>query len=231
VGPQTAYHTLDSIRATLNSQDITGLSSEANTILYGYSGGGLATEWATQFHPSYAPTLKVIGAAMGGLPTNIANTYRHVNNEPLSELNVLATLGLANAYSEVNRYVNKHLLPKYKKAFFYPRVRCGPHAGIDDQPALINMNITAMFDNGDDILADFKELIDEIGLMGQRISEDNTPNFPLYIWAGTNDDVVRQSQISVLWSTSSVPQGPRSYMFRGRFKAILLPCCQGGTGS
>ena len=191
LGPQAAYHTLDSIRAALNSQDITGLSSDANTILYGYSGGGFATEWATEFHASYAPTLKVIGAAMGGLPTNILNTYRHVNNGPFSELCVLATLGLANAYSKVNDYVNEHLLPEYKKAFFYPRVRCGPHAGIDAQPALSNMNITAMYDNGDDILTDFKELIEEIGVMGQRICENNTPNFPLYIWAGTNDDVVR----------------------------------------
>ena len=191
VGPQTAYHTLDSIRAALNSQHITGLNPEANTILYGYSGGGLATEWATEFHSSYAPTLKVIGAAMGGLPTNITKTYQNVNNGTFSELNVLATLGLANAYPKVDAYVKEHLRSDYKKAFFYPRVRCGPQAGIDPQPALSKMNITAMYDNGDDILTDFRHILNKVGVMGKHIKEDNTPNFPLYIWAGTNDDVVR----------------------------------------
>ncbi|CAG7952657.1 unnamed protein product [Penicillium salamii] len=191
VGPQSAYQTLDSIRAALNSQDITGLNPEANTVLYGYSGGGLATEWATEFHASYAPTLKVIGAAMGGIPTYIANTYRHVNNGPFSELNVLATLGLANAFPIVNDYVKEHVLPEYAPAFFYPRVRCGPHHGIEKQPALSKVNITAIFDNGDDLLDDFSDLLEEVGIMGKRISEVNTPNFPLYIWAGTNDDVIR----------------------------------------
>ncbi|KAJ5326496.1 hypothetical protein MYU51_009989 [Penicillium brevicompactum] len=191
VGPQTAYHTLDSIRAALNSQHITGLSSEAKTILYGYSGGGFATEWATEYHASYAPALNIIGAAMGGLPTNITNTYLHVNGGKFSELNVLATLGLANAYSNVSDYVDEHILPDYKDPFFYPRVRCGPQACLDRQPSLSNVNISLLYDNGDAVLHHFDELLAEIGVMGQQIREDNRPHFPLYIWAGTNDDVVR----------------------------------------
>lgn len=191
VGPQSAYHTLDSIRAALNSQHITGLSSEANTILYGYSGGGFATEWATEYHASYAPTLNVIGAAMGGLPTNTTNTYLHVNGGGFSELNVLATLGLANAYPEVDAYVKKHILPEYSDAFFYPRVRCGPQACLDRQPALSKVNISLLYENGDTVLHHFDKLLAEVGVMGQQIREDNRPHFPLYIWAGTDDDVVR----------------------------------------
>ncbi|KAI9932555.1 hypothetical protein ASPWEDRAFT_33447 [Aspergillus wentii DTO 134E9] len=190
VGPQAAYQTLDSIRAAFNATDLTGLSEDANVILFGYSGGGLATEWATEYHAHYAPELNVVGAAMGGLPTHIAKTYQGVNNGTFSELDVLATLGLMNAFPQVEDYVNEHLLPEYRDVFFYPRVRCGPHEGIEEQPALSKYNITTLFDNGDGILEHFEKLLEKVGVMGQHVDKDHHPSFPLYIWQGTNDPVV-----------------------------------------
>lgn len=43
VGPQSAFHTLDSIRAALQSTEYTNISSGAKIIMFGYSGGAFAT--------------------------------------------------------------------------------------------------------------------------------------------------------------------------------------------
>ncbi|GFF51209.1 Secretory lipase [Aspergillus lentulus] len=68
VGPQTAYHVLDSIRAAFNFKDKIGLQPNARTVLYGFSGSAYATEWASEMRPSCALVLtQIVGAAMGVL--------------------------------------------------------------------------------------------------------------------------------------------------------------------
>jgi hypothetical protein len=58
--------TLDSIRAALASESITGVSPQAKIQLWGYSGGALASEWASELQKSYAPETPIIGMALGG---------------------------------------------------------------------------------------------------------------------------------------------------------------------
>jgi hypothetical protein len=67
-GPVYGYNTLDSLRAALSSP-ATGLTSTTKIGLAGYSGGAIATEWAAQLAPSYAPEINsdIVGAAMGGV--------------------------------------------------------------------------------------------------------------------------------------------------------------------
>lgn len=54
-GIQAGQATLDSVRAALSSGNLTGISSEAEYQMWGYSGGSLASEWAAELQPSYAP--------------------------------------------------------------------------------------------------------------------------------------------------------------------------------
>jgi hypothetical protein len=49
-----------------------GVSSSTKVGMMGYSGGAIATEWASELAPSYAPTLRIIGAAAGGVPVDFA---------------------------------------------------------------------------------------------------------------------------------------------------------------
>ena len=67
-GPEYGMNTLDSIRAALSSSTV-GLPDTARVAMLGYSGGAIATEWAAELAPAYAPDLdrRLIGAAMGGL--------------------------------------------------------------------------------------------------------------------------------------------------------------------
>jgi hypothetical protein len=78
-GPVYGYNTLDSLRAALSSP-ATGLSTASKIGLAGYSGGAIATEWAAELAPSYAPDINadLVGAAMGGVLVDPAHNLKYV---------------------------------------------------------------------------------------------------------------------------------------------------------
>ena len=78
-GQESGWDTLDSIRAA--EQDL-GLPASAKVALTGYSGGSIATEWASELAPAYAPELNVVGAAEGGIPVDFAHNLDYINGSP-----------------------------------------------------------------------------------------------------------------------------------------------------
>ncbi|GFF30602.1 lipase 10 [Aspergillus udagawae] len=185
VGPQSAYQTLDSIRAAMRSGDITGIDKDAESVLFGYSGGGYASEWAVEFHHDYALDVNIIGAAIGGPPPNIMKTYRQVNGI-LSTLNVWAMLGVMNAIDDINEWMDGDLKDEHREKFLGARQRCSEP---EDKPPKIPTwaNINNWFKNGDEFLTRFESKLTEIGVMGNRITDETAPKFPLYIYQGTSD--------------------------------------------
>jgi hypothetical protein len=77
-GQESGYGTLDAIRATEN---YLGVSSSTKVGRVGYSGGSIATEWAAELAPSYAPELHIVGAAAGGVPVDFAHNLTYVNGD------------------------------------------------------------------------------------------------------------------------------------------------------
>jgi Secretory lipase len=75
-GQEEGYNTLDAIRATENYE---GDSSSTKVGMFGYSGGAIATQWASELQPSYAPSLHIIGAASGGIPVDLAHNLTYIN--------------------------------------------------------------------------------------------------------------------------------------------------------
>jgi hypothetical protein len=79
-GTLSGQATLDGVRAVLNAAGSVGLAKgAARYALYGYSGGGLATEWASELARKYAPELKFAGIAMGGITPNITKVLFNIN--------------------------------------------------------------------------------------------------------------------------------------------------------
>jgi hypothetical protein len=77
-GQESGYGTLDGIRATesfLNDPATTPVG------MVGYSGGSIATEWASELAPAYAPQLNLIGAAAGGVPVDFAQNLTYINGD------------------------------------------------------------------------------------------------------------------------------------------------------
>ncbi|MET7993977.1 lipase family protein [Amycolatopsis sp. NPDC005232] len=98
----TAHGVLDGIRAA-QSFPPAGLAGPSTpTGLIGYSGGALASEWANELQPRYAPELKFAGVAAGGVPADLDYIARHIDGGPFAGIYVGAAVGLARAYPEID---------------------------------------------------------------------------------------------------------------------------------
>jgi len=98
--PVYGYNTLDSLRAALSSP-ATGLAPGTKIGLAGYSGGAIATEWAAQEAPAYAPEINsdIVGAAMGGVLVDPAHNLRYVEgSSSWASIIPMSLDGLARAY-------------------------------------------------------------------------------------------------------------------------------------
>jgi hypothetical protein len=93
---------LDAVRAAQRFAPA-GLRGAATPVgLWGYSGGGHATAWASELQPAYAPELDVKGVAEGGVPADIEVTARHLDGGPFSGLYLAAAVGISRAYPEID---------------------------------------------------------------------------------------------------------------------------------
>ena len=185
VGTQSGYQTLDSLRAATASGLITGIDERAEIALFGYSGGGYASEWAVELHHNYAEDVNIIGAALGGLPTNILTTYQNMLGI-FSPLNVWAMLGMMNAFPDMNKYMEEDLKPERLEQFLGPRQRCS-EPEVPPERIPVDGDINSWFKHGDSFLGEFDSQIIDIGVMGRRISAATAPKYPLYIFRGGLD--------------------------------------------
>ncbi|HEX4465973.1 MAG TPA: lipase family protein [Solirubrobacteraceae bacterium] len=110
-GPVYGYNTLDSLRAALNSP-ATGLSPATKIALAGYSGGAIATEWAAQLAPTYAPDINadLVGAAMGGVLVEPAHNLKYVEGSSTwASIIPMSLDGLSRAYNlELGPYLTEY---------------------------------------------------------------------------------------------------------------------------
>lgn len=171
---------LDSLRAVLSSRRTSKLKSSADVTLWGYSGGALATGWAAELQPTYAPELKLLGAAMGGTPANINATINAVNKGASAGLIPAGFFGLSQQYPELNAYLQSHLLPDKKAAFDQAAGQCLGAVGVEFAYQDVFTYFKPNFLNGfvpELILAENK-----MGLFKPRI--------PLYMYHSINDEIV-----------------------------------------
>lgn len=100
-GLATGRAALDAARAALRLPG-TGLVSNAPIGIWGYSEGGLASTWATELQPSYAPELNLKGTAAGGVPAKLRQTLDKINGGPFFGAFIAAVAGINRAYPELN---------------------------------------------------------------------------------------------------------------------------------
>ncbi|KAI1082829.1 LIP-domain-containing protein [Whalleya microplaca] len=93
-GPQEGHAVIDSVRAVY-ATDLVPLSP-ANTraALWGYSGGSIASGFAAELAPAYAPELALAGVALGGLVPNVTQALGYINKQPYAGLLVSVLLGV-----------------------------------------------------------------------------------------------------------------------------------------
>lgn len=105
---EPGYHVLDGLRAALNHDELR-LSRDAPIGLWGYSGGGLATAWATEVYDGYAPELNVVGAVLGSPVGDLGHTFRRLNGTFYSGLPAMVVAALSQVYPDLDRVINEHV--------------------------------------------------------------------------------------------------------------------------
>ena len=118
-GPKAAYAAgrangravLDGIRAArafVPPGDPGPLFADSRVVQVGYSGGGIATGWAAQLQPVYAPELTgvLVGSSVGGVPADYADLFDTMDGTLASGLYRAAVLGLAREYPELYPLLN-----------------------------------------------------------------------------------------------------------------------------
>ncbi|KAJ3493172.1 hypothetical protein NLG97_g4902 [Lecanicillium saksenae] len=183
-GIQAGQATLDSVRAALASGNITGISSSARYQMWGYSGGSIASEWAAELQPSYAPELEFAGAAFGGLIPNLTEAALTMNKGPATGLIPSAILGLAAAYPNLDYLFDKVLVPSKAAAFKQAKNQClaanAAQFAFQDMFTYSKYRLEDIF-RFPEVLA----ALNETGYMGMH----GVPKMPLYIYNGVLDEL------------------------------------------
>ncbi|PRT52903.1 Lipase A [Wickerhamiella sorbophila] len=97
VGYKSGKATLDSIRALKNAASQINLSYE-DVGLYGYSGGSIATGFAIELQPTYAPDVQIKAASMGGVVASLNTTFYTINKGIFAGFAFGGLYGLATGY-------------------------------------------------------------------------------------------------------------------------------------
>jgi hypothetical protein len=183
-GLQSGQATLDSLRAVLSFGH--GLCPYTRYVLWGYSGGALASEWAAELQGSYAPELNIRGVAIGGLTPNISSVIYSVSGTPFAGLAPLGILGLANVYPEVRDLLQERLNPTglFNKTTFLSASNGAPE---DVLPRFAFQNILDYFQNGADDLTSpvLQAVIAKTGIMGTH----GVPSMPMFVYKAVADMV------------------------------------------
>ncbi|OAA71678.1 secretory lipase 1 precursor [Akanthomyces lecanii RCEF 1005] len=183
-GIQAGQATLDSIRAALASENITGVSSSAKYQMWGYSGGSIASEWAAELQPSYAPELSFAGVAIGGTIANLTASALAMNKGPATGLIPAAILGLAAAYPNLTYLFDEVLVPSKASAFKQAGTQCIPaniaQFAFQDMFSYSKYALDDLFR-----FPEVQAVLETTGLMGVH----GVPQMPMYVYNGVLDEL------------------------------------------
>lgn len=104
---EPGHRVLDGLRAALAAPAI-GLDPDLSIGLFGYSGGGMATSWAAEMAPDYAPELPIVGAVLGSPVGDPGEAFLKLNAGRYAGLPALVVAGLQHVYPGLARVVREH---------------------------------------------------------------------------------------------------------------------------
>lgn len=180
--------TLDSTRALLTSKSPVNLGKDVKYALWGYSGGALANEWATELQVQYASELNYAGAALGGLTPNVSSVLFTINGTIYAGLAPSGILGLSSQYPDAEAYLQSHLRndgdPIYNKANFN---KARNYTLAEAIGAYAFQDLGKYFDNGIKAIEApvSQKVINRDGVMGYH----GVPQPPLFVYKAIGDDI------------------------------------------
>lgn len=210
-GPLAARITLDGVRAAQNFSDL-GVTAESKKALFGYSGGAIATGHAAELAQSYAPELKFVGAAEGGVPADLGVMLSTANRQATSGVVFAAMIGLSREYPELGRYMDSRFNGLGQALRSLKNPLC---VGLQ----LLTfpfLDIYGLQGGGDPLTSpEIAPLLDETR-MGKVV-----PDMPMFIWNANPDYLVPVIQVNTLVDTYCKDPAARVQYTRDHFSEHL----------
>ncbi|KAM0749422.1 LIP-domain-containing protein [Meredithblackwellia eburnea MCA 4105] len=186
-GRLEGHAVLDALRATLAFPSA-GVASGAKVAQFGYSGGAIASGWASVLQPSYAPELNMVGYAYGGTPANLSSTLQYLDGGAFAGFAFGGVAGLIYAYPELLAYVNQVATAAGQSAIAYARSHCAT----DDITNFLFKSLlkdTTYTTAGPTLLS--QPVVSSIlaqNVIGAVASE--IPSVPVYIYHSNTDEII-----------------------------------------
>lgn len=176
-GPESGTSALDGITATIKALH---LDRATPVGMLGYSGGSIAADWASELQPRHAPSMNLVGTAMGGLPVDMKHNLAYIDGTPeWSDVIPAAMIGISRA--------NGIDLRPYLSTWGRKVVRTESHQCIGEfSGEFPNLTIKRLMKpRYADLLhvPVFRRLLDRL-VMG---TVPGHPSAPLYMMAGNSD--------------------------------------------
>jgi hypothetical protein len=180
---QPGYAILDGIRAAEQFAPL-GLHGHRTPVgIWGYSGGSLASGWAAQVQPSYAPGLNVRGVAVGGFVTNIDQALTQINGGEASGLIVAILDGVARTVPALAAALTTYLTPAGRAALSNGASQCAA-ADVAEYPFVNVGNYLTI------PLAQFLALpAVNAALSGLNLG-GSAPTAPMFVYHAVNDELI-----------------------------------------
>ncbi|KAG8664829.1 hypothetical protein FPOAC2_13944 [Fusarium poae] len=174
------YATLDGIRAAINSANFTGISKNPTVAMWGYSGGSIASAAAAELQQSYAPELRIAGAALGGTVPNITSAIKSINEGPLAGIIPPGMIGLSKQYPLLKLGLDAAVKPEYKAKFD----AVGKQCFVADILSFLGQDVVGMLKDPAILTQEpAKSILDENAL------GKHSPSIPLFIYKSIQDEV------------------------------------------
>jgi Secretory lipase len=176
-GQQAGYQTLDGIRAAEKLLNLNPVTTKVG--MTGYSGGSIASEYAAELAPSYAPELNFVGTAIGGIPADFAHNLLYINGSAsYSDVMPAIFVGVARAF-HIN--LKKYLSPLGKQLTKQDSDKCiasylGARPGLKYQELLKPRYQEPLANRT------FVRILNRL-----TMSYSGTPKQPLYMAVGNSD--------------------------------------------
>jgi pimeloyl-ACP methyl ester carboxylesterase len=174
-GQGAGWAVLDGIRA---ARSVLGVPEGTPAGLIGYSGGGIASQWAGELAPEYAPETNLVGTASGAPAVHYPNTINYVEgSQDWASVLPYLLIGLFRG-AEVD--ITKYLSPRGLQILDQVKDKCL------DTGAFPGLRLTDMLVDGRDWKT-IRPLVKVINtqIMGSR----GTPRAPLFLGNGNVDGI------------------------------------------
>ncbi|MBF6364957.1 lipase [Nocardia puris] len=178
---EPGYVALDGVRAVRNFTAL-GLPADIPSLFWGYSGGGIATAWAAELQPTYAPELNVAGMAVGAPVADLATALYNGNGSPVAGLVGIGVAALRQDSPELAALVDRSTTPEGKHLIDLAAASCTPQNLLNFMLRDVNTLLTVP-------LSDLVEHPITRGLLAERQLGRGAPTAPLYVYNAVDDEL------------------------------------------